>query len=77
MADWVIDGTMEAQDAGVFNKMRNAKTEFHYKLLKSEHKGDYDAQYLEFLNECTTVAKVGWLRSLVDQRCWCCACSPT
>ena len=36
--DWAIDGSMEVQDAVVFNKMHDAKADFHYHLFKSEHK---------------------------------------
>ncbi|MFM7982609.1 MAG: hypothetical protein ACKPKO_25130, partial [Candidatus Fonsibacter sp.] len=38
MIDWAIDGVMEVQDPGVFNRLQNAKTGFHYQLFKSEHK---------------------------------------
>ncbi|MFM7978795.1 MAG: hypothetical protein ACKPKO_05715, partial [Candidatus Fonsibacter sp.] len=34
MIDWAIDGMMEAQDSGVLNRLQDAKTEFHYQLLK-------------------------------------------
>ncbi|MFM7984277.1 MAG: hypothetical protein ACKPKO_33635 [Candidatus Fonsibacter sp.] len=50
---------------GRFNIMQEAKTEFHYQLFKSEHKGYYNAQDIEILDECKTVANVGWLHSLV------------
>ena len=56
---------MAVQDGAVFNKMHDAKTEFHYQLCKSEHKSYYGAQDLEILEECKTVANVGWLHKLV------------
>ena len=39
--------------------------ELHYKLFKSEHKSYDDAQDLAILDECGTVANVGWLRSIM------------
>ena len=33
---------MEVSDAGVFNRMHDAKTEFNYQLFKAEHKSFYD-----------------------------------
>ena len=64
MIDWAIDGMMEVEDAGVFNILQDAMTEFHYQLFKSEHKSYYGEQDLEILDECRTVANVGWLRKL-------------
>ena len=55
---------MAVQDGAVFNKMHDAKTEFHYQLCKSEHKSYYGAQDLEILEECKTVANAGWLQKL-------------
>lgn len=66
LIDWAIDGGMEVQDAGVFNRMHDAKTEFHYQLFKTEHKSYYDQQDLDILDECRTVANVGWLKSLTS-----------
>ena len=51
MIDWAIDGVMEAQDTGVFNRLQGAKTEFHYQLFKSEHRSYYNAQDIEILDE--------------------------
>ncbi|MFM7982601.1 MAG: hypothetical protein ACKPKO_25090, partial [Candidatus Fonsibacter sp.] len=34
MIDWAIDGMMEVEDSGVFNRLQDAKTEFHYQLFK-------------------------------------------
>ena len=65
MIDWAIDGMMEVQDTGVFNRLQDAKTELHYQLFKSEHKSYYNAQNIEILDECRTAANVGWLHSLV------------
>ncbi|MFM7978588.1 MAG: hypothetical protein ACKPKO_04665 [Candidatus Fonsibacter sp.] len=56
---------MEVQDSGVFNRLQDAKTEFHYHLFKSEHKSYYNAQDIEVLDECKTAANVGWLHRLV------------
>ena len=64
MIDWAIDGMMEAQDAAVFNRMHDAKTEFHYQLFRAEHRSFYSPQDLEILDECRTVANVGWLSTL-------------
>jgi len=64
MIDWAIDGCMEVSDAGVFNRSHDAKTEFHYQLFKAEHKSFYDDQDLQILDECRTIANVGWLKSL-------------
>ena len=58
---------MEVSDAGVFNRMHDAKTEFHYQLFKGEHKSFYDEQDLEILDECRTMANVGWLKSLMGR----------
>ena len=66
LIDWAIDGAMEVSDAGVFNSMHDAKTEFQYQLFKSEHRSFYDQQDLEILDECRTVANVGWLKSLTN-----------
>ena len=55
---------MEVSDAGVFNRMHDAKTEFNYQLFKAEHKSFYDDQDLHILDECRTIANVGWLKSL-------------
>ena len=54
-------------DAGVFNRMHDAKREFHYQLFKGEHKSFYDGQDLEILDECRTIANVGWLKSLTGR----------
>ena len=67
LIDWAIDGGMEVHDAQVFNRMHDAKTEFHYQLFKSEHKSYYDQQDLEVLDECRTVANVGWLKRAVSK----------
>ena len=56
---------MAVQGAAVFNKRHDAKTEFQTQLCKSEHKSYYGAQELEILEECKTVANVGWLHRLV------------
>jgi hypothetical protein len=64
MIDWAIDGMMEVQDAAVFNRMHDAKTEFHYQLFRAEHRSFYSPQDLEILDECRTVANVGWLNTL-------------
>ena len=42
--------------------MHDAKTDFHDKLFKSEHRSYYGARDLKILDECRTVANVGWLR---------------
>ena len=65
MIDWAIDGMMEVEGAGVFNRLQDAKTEFHYQLFRSEHRSYYNAQDIEILDECKTAANVGWLHSLV------------
>ena len=65
MIDWAIDGMMEVHDAGVFNRLQDAKTEFHYQLFRSEHRSYYNAQDIEILDECRTAANVGWLHRLV------------
>ncbi|MFM7986768.1 MAG: hypothetical protein ACKPKO_46385 [Candidatus Fonsibacter sp.] len=44
--------------------MRDAKAGFHYQLFKSEHRSYYGARDLGSLDECRTVANVGWLRRL-------------
>ena len=51
MIDWAIDGMMEVEDAGVFNRLHDATTEFHYQLFKSEHRSYYKPQDIEILNE--------------------------
>ena len=56
---------MEAQDTGVFNRLQDAKTEFHYQLFKSDHRSYYNAPDIEFLDERRAAANVGWLHSLV------------
>ena len=61
MIDWAIDGMMEVHDAGVFNRLQDAKTELNYQLFRSEHR----AQDIEILDECRTAANVGWLHGLV------------
>ena len=65
MIDWAIDGMMEVHDAGVFNRLQDAKTEFNYQLFRSEHRSYYNAQDIEILDECRTAANVGWLHRLV------------
>ncbi len=67
LIDWAIDGCIEVSDAGIFNRMHDAKTEFHYQLFKGEHKSFYDDQDLEILDECRTIANVGWLKSLTGR----------
>ena len=52
LIDWAIDGCMEVSDAGVFNRM---------------HDSFYDDQDLEILDECRTIANVGWLKSLAGR----------
>ena len=64
MIYWAINGMVEAQDAAVFNMMHDAKADFHYQLCKSEHKSYYGARDLENLDDCKTVANVGWLCKL-------------
>ncbi|MFM7980563.1 MAG: hypothetical protein ACKPKO_14720, partial [Candidatus Fonsibacter sp.] len=56
---------MEAQGSGVFNRLQDAKTEFHHQLFKSEHRNYYNPQDIEILDECRTVANVGGLHRLV------------
>ncbi|MFM7989140.1 MAG: hypothetical protein ACKPKO_58485, partial [Candidatus Fonsibacter sp.] len=65
MIYWATDGMMEVQDSGVFNRLHDAKTEFHYQLFKSEHRSYYNAQDIEILYERKTAAIVGWLHGLV------------
>ncbi|MFM7981710.1 MAG: hypothetical protein ACKPKO_20565, partial [Candidatus Fonsibacter sp.] len=65
MIDWAIDGMMDVQDSGVFNRLRDAKTEFHYQLFKSEHRSYYNGQNIGILYERRTAANVGWLHRLV------------
>ncbi len=67
MIDWAIDGMMEVQDAGVYNRMHDAKMEFHYQLFRGEHRSYYSPLDLEILDECRTTANVGWIRSLGSQ----------
>ena len=59
MIDWAIDGVMEVQGAGVFNRTQDAKTEFHRQLFRSEHKSYYNAQGIEILDECRPAANAG------------------
>jgi hypothetical protein len=35
LIDWAIDGMMEVDDGGVFNRLQDATTEFHYQLFSS------------------------------------------
>ena len=56
---------LEVEDSGVFNRLQDAKTEFHYQLFKSDHRSYYNAQDIEILDECRTAANVGWLHRLV------------
>ena len=65
MIGWAIDGMMEVEDAGVFNRLQDAKTRFHDQLFRSEHRSYYNAQYIQILDEYETAANVGWLHSLV------------
>ena len=44
--------------------MHDAKTEFHYQLFRAERRSFYNPQELEILDECRTVANVGWLNTL-------------
>ena len=65
MIDWVIDGVMEVRDASIFNKMHDAKPEFHHQLFKCERRSYYGAKDIQVLDERRAVANVGWLRRLV------------
>jgi hypothetical protein len=67
IVDWAIDGMMEVDDANTFNRMHDAKTEFYHQLFKMEHRSYYSNQDLEILNECRTVANLGWLKKLEKQ----------
>ena len=69
LIDWAIDGAMEVSDAGVFNRMHDAKTEFHYHLFKAEHKSFYNDQGLEILDECRTIANTA-TRTLYRRAAW-------
>ena len=64
MIDRATDGMMEVHATGVFDILQDANIEFHYQLFKSEHRSYYNAQDIEILDECNTVANVGWLHSL-------------
>ena len=59
LIDWAIDGMLEVEDAGVFNRLQDAKTEFHDQLFKSDHRIYYNPQDIEILDECRTAANVG------------------
>ena len=65
MIDLAISGIMMVQDAGVLYIMQGAITEFHYQPFTSVHRGYYYTQELEALDDCRTVADVGWLKRLV------------
>ena len=65
MIDWATDGMREVEAAGGFNRLQDAKTEFHYQLFKSEQRHYYTAQDMDILDECKTAANVGWLHSIV------------
>ena len=43
--------------------MHVAKTDVHFQLFKAEHRSFYSPQGLAILDECRTVANVGWIRS--------------
>ena len=64
MIDYAIDGLMEIHDADTYNRMADAKMDFHYQLFRNEHKSYYTKQDLEILNECRTTANVGWTQEL-------------
>jgi len=64
MIDYAIDGMMEIDNATVFNRMHDAKTDFQYRLFKSEHRSYYTQQDIEILDECRTIANVGWMNTL-------------
>ena len=68
MIDYAIDGMMEIQDATTYNRMADAKMDFHYQLFRGDHKSYYNPQDLEILNECRTTANVGWLKELPQGR---------
>jgi len=64
MRDDAIDGIMEIHEPDTYNRMHDAKMDFHYQLFKNEHKSYYNQQDLDILNECRTTANVGWLKEL-------------
>jgi hypothetical protein len=68
MIDYAIDGMMEVEDAGVFNRMHDAKLDFYHQLFRAEHRSFYSPQDLKILDDCRTVANVGWIKSLRAQR---------
>ena len=43
MIYWAVDAMMDAQDSGVFSRLQDAKTDFHYQLFKSDHNIYYSA----------------------------------
>ena len=66
LVEYEIEGSTAVDEAAVFNRMHDARAEFHYQLFRSEHKSYYSPLDVEVLNECRTVANVGFLRRLVE-----------
>ncbi|MFM7979742.1 MAG: hypothetical protein ACKPKO_10540, partial [Candidatus Fonsibacter sp.] len=55
----------KVQDSGVFSRLQDAKTEFHYQPFKSEHSSYHNTHNRKILDECRTAANIGWLHGLV------------
>jgi len=68
MREDAIDGIMEIHEPDTYNRMHDARMDFHYQLFKNEHKSYYTQQDLDILNECRTTANVGWLTELPKGR---------
>ncbi|MFM8697362.1 MAG: hypothetical protein ACKOF7_01640, partial [Phycisphaerales bacterium] len=62
---FTIVGMLVVQGSGVLNSLQFAMTEFLYHLVMSDLRSYYNPQDIEILDECWTVANVGWLHRLM------------
>ena len=66
LVDYQLEGSTAVQAACAFNRMHDARADFHYQLFKAEHRSYYSQQDAQVLSECRTTANVGFLRRLVE-----------
>jgi hypothetical protein len=54
-----IDGTIEIEDVGVYNKMNECMLDMEMSIFKNEHKSYYSQQDIDILDEYRSVPNVG------------------
>ena len=64
LIDYAIDGMIQVDKADVFNRLQDAKDDLYAKLFRGDHRSYYTNNDVAILDECRTVANVGYLSKL-------------